>query len=178
MFDSLDRYMGKARRAAEKARDASERAMEVAEDSALRIRGKAMGLFERPKTRTVETRFKLLTYFTCSTCGAEIGPAEESKVKHTLDRLTAETKAMFNVISVNPVKQAMGGAQIAGIALGSRADPSFKSLLERDVIRDHRSKTLLIQCEYCGKYHCSSCWNVDRDRCVNCQDLEFRDILL
>lgn len=163
MFDKLNKYMDKAK--------------ETAEDSALRIRGKTKGMFEKPKTRTTETMFKRLTYFYCSTCGAEIGPAEENKVKSALDNLAAETKAVFSVISVNPVKQASGGVGLAKIALGNKNDTSFDSLFRNDVIRDHKSKALLIQCDYCGKYHCSSCWNLDKNRCVNCETLEFKDLL-
>lgn len=163
MFDKLNEYVDKAK--------------EVAEDSALKIRGKAKGLFEKPKTRTTETMFKKLTYFYCSTCNAEIGPAEENKVRSALDKLAQETKAVFSVISINPVTKAKGGAKLANIALGNKSDTSFKSMFENDVIRDHRSKTLLIQCEYCGKYQCSSCWNFDKNRCVKCENLEFKDLL-
>lgn len=162
MFDKLDSYLEKAK--------------EAAEDSALRLRGKAKGLFEKPKTRTKETLFTKYTYFYCSTCNAEIGPAEENKVKAALDKLWSETKAAFSVISVNPVKQASGGADLAKIALGSKTDTSFKDMFRNDVIRDHRSKTLLIQCDYCGKYHCSSCWNIEKNRCRNCENLEFKDV--
>jgi len=162
MFDKLNKYVDKAK--------------ETAEDSALRIHGKAKGLFEKPITRTKETLFKKLTYFYCSTCGAEIGPAEENKVKSALDKLVNETKAVFNVISVNPVKQAKGGVGRTKIALGDKSDTSFTSMFENDVIRDHKSKALLIQCDYCGKYHCSSCWNLDKNRCKNCENLELKDL--
>ena len=163
MFDKLNKYMDMAK--------------EAAEDSALRIRGKTKGLFEKPRTRTKETFFKKLTYFYCSSCNAEIGPAEENKVKAAVDQLVDEAKAVFSVISVNPVKQAGGGIDLANIALGNKNDHSFKSMFENDVIRDHRSKTLLIQCDYCGKYHCSSCWNLEKNRCRNCENLALKDIL-
>ena len=163
MFDKLNKYVDKAK--------------EAAEDSALRIRGRTKGLFEKPETRTTETFFKKLTYFYCSNCKAEIGPAEENKVKSAVEKLVGETKAAFSVISVNPVKQASGGIDLAKIALGNKTDSSFMDMFKNDVILDHNSKTLLIQCEYCGKYHCSSCWNLEKNRCVNCENLALKDLI-
>jgi len=159
----------------EKLNQMVDRAKEQATDSALRLRGKAKKLVEMPETRVTENILTKRTYYICARCRSEIGPVEENKIKESVEKLWRETKAAAGVISVNPIKSAGSGIETARIALEGTSDSAFTRIFKEDVIRDHRSKTLLIRCDYCGKYHCSSCWDPGKDRCKNCTGLGLRD---
>ncbi len=146
-------------------------------DSTLRAHGKAKGLFEKPETRTKDSFFKTKTYFICSTCKAEVGPFEESKVKKALDEMWNGTKVMYGVITANPLKAAGGSYGLAKMGLGNKTDSGFAGQLSEDSSRGRDSKTMLIQCEYCGKYQCSSCWDEKKDCCVNCSKKSPKELL-
>jgi len=130
MLDDLNKMMDKAK--------------EQATDTALRLRGKARKLIEMPETRVTENILTKRTYFICASCRSEIGPVEENKIKESVEKLWKETKAAAGVISVNPVKSAGSGIEAARIALQGTSDSAFGRIFKEDVIRDHRSKTLLI----------------------------------
>jgi len=148
----------KAKELSEKAKDAPQRAI-----------GYIKGSYKAPRTEEDSTLFHDRTWFICSRCEARVGPIKTSKwekMKENISEQFSRAKMAVGTAAVSPFLMASGTVKFAGTAGG---DEGFIADLKRDRKNREEGRKFLVQCEYCGDWVCSSCWDIQKRICVKCK---------
>ncbi len=145
---------------------ASEDISDKTTDSVMRTAGQMKGQFTYPETKTKSGFFGgEKTWFLCSSCGSKLGPIKDRDWKKALKRTFSGAQVIVGAVTVNPILIAGGSV---GLATGKRREKSFMEELRQDSKNQEDARQFMLQCEYCGKWFCSTCWNKEKNVCEPC----------
>ena len=139
--------------------------MEIISDGAKRTTGKLKGQFIPPRTETKKGLLKDETYFICADCGARLGPIETTKWRNILKAIMGGGLVAAGVVTGNPFLLLKGGSSLSGL---KKNDKGMIARLKEDSKRREEARQYLLQCEYCGEWVCSACWDAERSICNRC----------
>lgn len=170
----LDDLTKQAEKKASELKKKGEELTDKAKDTAMRAVGKVKGQFSYPKTENESTLLRERTWFMCSNCNSKLGPVSSQKWKKTLKVVFGSAQIALGAATANPLLIAGGSV---GIATQKRSDKGFIGEFKKDRQKKETAKRFLVQCEYCGEWLCSGCWNTEKNVCSKCSGKGLESIL-
>ena len=130
--------------------------------------------FSYPKIETESTFLKEQSWFVCSRCNSKLGPVSTHNWRKNVQILATEARAAFGTVTANPLLIAKGNVDVIR---EKRNEEMFVKEFKQDKQDGSRGKGLLLQCEHCGEWYCSTCWDMEKNVCSRCSAKGMKSML-
>ena len=168
----LDELREEAENQARKLKKKGEEMADEALDKVLRKAGKVTGKFTQPETKTETFLLWSKTWLVCSRCGRKFGPVDSEKWKEHKMSMSQSSQLALGAATGNPLLIAKGSFSVVKERGGMEYLKSFQDDPKRE-----EAKHYLVQCEYCGKWFCQNCWDMDKNVCTGCSKDGLKSVL-
>ncbi len=159
----LDEMKEEAEKKAWRLKKKGEEMAEVAVDKVMRQAGKTAGKFVYPETQKESFFLWSKTFLVCSRCRRKFGPVDEEKWKEQQLSIGTSSQLALGAVTGNPILITKGMASLVNERGGMAYLQSFQEDTKRTEVEGY-----MVQCEYCTHWFCSTCWNLEKNVCVDC----------